>query len=82
LLTVSEVTVHHGGEGIVEYLPWWWPGSREREFLYSQTSSFFPFYSIQISSLLDGATHTQGVSSALFNLLRDGRKDVLYWLMS
>jgi hypothetical protein len=21
LLTVSEVTVHHGGEGIVEYLP-------------------------------------------------------------
>jgi hypothetical protein len=83
------VSVHHGGEGMIEQSSSHHGGpdrererGREREWLLQWALSFFPLYSTQVSNLWGAATHIQGRCSAflspLWKSLPDTPRGVLY----
>jgi hypothetical protein len=62
-LMVLEVSVHCGGEGMVELSYLYYDGQETEKNACTAAFSFFPFYFIQASSLCDGTswgTHIQG----------------------
>jgi hypothetical protein len=77
---ISEVSAQHGREGMMEYSISYHVGQEaEKMLVLNRLSLVFPFYSIWVPSLWDGAAPIQvGFSYTSLEMLSDTPRGVLY----